>query len=103
MITHINHEFRSRVCRRPDGGFALIITLALMVLLTLLVVGLLTLSGVSLREASQGEAMAVARANARMSMILALGELQKQAGLDMRVTARADMLSENSPLVLGVW
>ena len=58
-----------------DRGFALIITLTLMVLLTLLVVGLLTLSGISLREISQGEAMAAARANARMSLILGLGEL----------------------------
>ena len=74
-----------------------------MVLLTLLVVGLLTISSVALREISHGEAMAAARANARMSLILALGELQKQVGLDMRVTARADILSEDSPLLLGVW
>ncbi len=89
--------------RRTRPGFALIITLALMVLLTLLVIGLLSLSGISLRESAQGEAMATARANARMSMILALGELQRQVGLDTRVTARADILSENSPPLLGVW
>ena len=88
---------------RRRRGFALIITLTLMVLLTLLVVGLLALSGISLRQVGQGEAMATARANARMSMLLALGELQRQAGLDMRVTARADILSESSPPVLGVW
>ena len=86
-----------------DSGFALVITLTLMVLLTLLVVGLLSLSGIALREVGQGEAMATARANARLSMLLALGELQRQAGLDMRVTARADILSEDSPPVLGVW
>ena len=86
-----------------DRGFALIITLTLMVLLTLLVVGLLTLSSISLREVSQGEAIAAARSNARMSLILGLGELQKQAGLDTRVTARADILTAASPPVLGVW
>ena len=74
-----------------------------MVLLTLLVVGLLSLSTVALREVSQGGAMATARANARMSLILALGELQKQAGIDTRVTARADILDAKSPPVLGVW
>ena len=84
-------------------GFALVITLSLMVLLTLLVVGLLTLSSVSLRGLAQGEAMATARANARLSMLLALGELQRQAGSDMRVTARADILEKDDPPVLGVW
>ena len=61
-------------------GFALIITLALMVLLTLIVVGLLSLSTVALRTASQGNAMAMARSNARVALIIALGQLQKAAG-----------------------
>ena len=98
--TNTHHQIRRRLKFR---GFALVITLALMVLLTLLVVGLLTLSGISLREVAQGEAMATARANARMSLMLALGELQLQAGMDTRVTARADILTANSPPVLGVW
>ena len=67
--TTILHQSRPTVLHWPDRGFALIITLALMVLLTLLVVGLLTISSVSLREVSHGEAMAAARANARMSLI----------------------------------
>ena len=102
MLTRINikHQIHRGLKYR---GFALVITLALMVLLTLLVVGLLSLSSISLREVAQGEAMATARANARLSLLLALGELQRQAGLDMRVTARADILAANSPPVLGVW
>ena len=86
-------------------GFALVVTLALMVLLTLLAVGLLALSSVSLRTASQSEAMATARANARLALILALGELQRSAGPDQRVTARADILSEDiaNPQLTGVW
>ena len=75
----------------------------LMVLLTVLAVGLLSLSTIMLREVSLGEATATARANARMSLILALGELQKQAGADTRVTARADILDAKNPPVLGVW
>ncbi len=78
--------------RRPArrGGFALVITLSLMVLLTLLAVGLLTLSSVALRSAGRGEAMATARANARLALMMALGQLQQAAGPDGRITAPAD-------------
>lgn len=94
--------------RSRTHGFALVVTLSLMILLTVIAVGLLTLANISLRTSSQGEAMATARANARMSLILAIGELQRQAGPDTRVTARADILDDpatdsTSPPVLGVW
>jgi Tfp pilus assembly protein PilX len=78
---------RKRLARR---GFALVITLSLMILLTMLAVGLLTLSTVALRTSSQGSAVALARSNARLALIIALGELQKAAGQDQRVTAAAD-------------
>lgn len=78
-------------------------TLSLMILLSILAVGMLTLSGVALRSSSQDEAICRARSNARMAMMLALGGLQKQTGQDTRVTARADILAEKNPLVLGVW
>jgi len=86
-------------------GFALVISLSLMVLLTVLAIGLLTLSTVTLRTSAQGDALAVARANARMGLMLALGELQKHAGPDQRITARADILDENTanPRLTGVW
>lgn len=70
-----------------DRGFALVVTLALMVLLTVMGVGLLSLSAVSLRAVSQGEAMSAARANARLGLMLALGELQKEIGPDQRISA----------------
>ena len=86
-------------------GFALVVTLSLMILLTILAVGLLTLSSVSLRTASQGEAISIARANARMALLLALGELQKSVGPDQRITARADVIKANTanPRLTGVW
>lgn len=85
------------------SGFALVVTLSLMILLTVIAVGLLGLSSISMRASSQGEASHMARSNARMALMLAIGELQKQAGLDTRVTARADILDAKNPLIVGVW
>ncbi|MES2920333.1 MAG: hypothetical protein V4819_02235 [Verrucomicrobiota bacterium] len=95
---------RSRPRSNPRG-FALIVTLSLMILLTVIAVGLLTLSSISLRTSSQGSAMATARSNARLALMLAIGELQKTAGPDTRVTARADILDPKtaSPRLTGVW
>lgn len=87
----------------PQKGFALIVTLSLMILLTVIAVGLLTLSSISLRSSSGAMEIGKARANARVALMLALGELQKQTGPDTRVTARADILKEENPPILGVW
>ena len=62
---------------RKLRGFALIVTLSLMILLTVVAVGLLSLASVTLRSTSQAQSMATARANSRMAMMLALGDLQK--------------------------
>ena len=74
-----------------NRGFALIVTISLMVLLTLIAVGMLTLSSISLRQSGASAAMAVAQNNARLALFLALGELQAQAGPDQRVTGVADL------------
>lgn len=76
-----------------------------MILLTVIAVGLLSLSAISLRSATGGEASARAYANARMAVILAIGELQKEAGDDRRITADASILAESSPRpnLVGVW
>ncbi|MES2922768.1 MAG: hypothetical protein V4819_14535 [Verrucomicrobiota bacterium] len=89
--------------KAANKGFALIVTLSLMILLTVIAVGLLTLSSISLRSSSQSADMAAARSNARMALLIAVGELQKSAGPDTRVTAPADMVKDGNPPVLGVW
>ena len=96
------HQIRTQSDNRKrlrlhERGFALVVTLSLMILLTVIAVGLLTLSSISLRSSGQGDAMATARANARMAMMLALGDLQKYAGPDQGVTARADLLDTTDP------
>ena len=70
----------------------MVVTLSLLVLLTLLAVGLLTLSAVSLRAGSASEHRRQAQANARLALMLAIGELQKHAGPDRRVTTDAAIL-----------
>lgn len=88
---------------KPHDGFALVVSLSLMVLLTIIAVGLLTLSTISLRSSTRSEDIATARGNARLALILALGDLQKHSGTDTRITARADILDEDHPPVTGVW
>jgi hypothetical protein len=99
--------------RRFRAGFALVATLTLMILLTMVAIGLLSLSAISLRSASQGAALAEARANARVALMLAIGELQKELGPDQRISARAGILDTSpasdgvdgvaNPHFLGVW
>jgi len=83
-------RFRGRFYYGGESGFALIVTLLMMVLLTIIGVGLLTLSSISLRSSSQGEANAVARSNARLALMMAIGELQKEMGPDTRISAPND-------------
>jgi hypothetical protein len=85
-------------------GFALVVTLSLMILLTVVAVGLLTLSTISLRTVDRESAMAVAKGNARLALMLALGDLQKTTGQDRAITAPASLVDSNKPMgVTGVW
>lgn len=78
-----------------DHGFALVVTLTLMVLLSILALGMLSLSSVAIRSSQSESANQIARANARMAMLLALGELQTYLGPDARTSARAETLSKD--------
>ena len=91
--------------KRHQSGFSLLVTVAMMVLLALLAIGLLSLSTTMLRSSSNQNSIAEARANARLALNLALGELQKHAGPDARITASAGLvdLSSNNPHIAGVW
>ncbi|RYD24817.1 MAG: hypothetical protein EOP87_25495, partial [Verrucomicrobiaceae bacterium] len=96
--------YLQKLRRKPNKGFALIVTLSLMILLTVIAVGLLTLSTIALRSSGQGAAMASARANARLAMMIAIGELQRTTGPDRAITAPASIVKETNPMgVTGVW
>jgi hypothetical protein len=64
-----------------------------MILLTVVAVGLLTLSSISLRASTQHSDLQAARANARLALMLSIGQLQKFTGPDQRITAPADQRS----------
>jgi hypothetical protein len=80
--------------KNANQGFTLILTISLLVLLTMIGIGLLTLSSVTLRSSSQANAQRIARDNARMAMMIAISQLQKHAGNDQRITAAADIAGD---------
>ncbi|MCP5537150.1 MAG: hypothetical protein H7A51_13095 [Akkermansiaceae bacterium] len=91
-------------------GFALIATISVMVLLVMIALAMLTLSAIEARSSGGDDQQAIARANARMALMLAIGELQKHAGADRRVTAEASILEDPDGATtlanrhwLGVW
>lgn len=86
-----------------NKGFALVITLLLMIFLGLLCVGMLSLSSISLRSSVQNSDISKARANARLALMMAIGELQRYTGADTRVTAPADLADPSAPPVFGAW
>jgi hypothetical protein len=76
----------------------------MMVLLTVLAIGLLTLASIELRKTGHGEARSVALANARLGLVMALGQLQADLGDDRRITADGSVLTgTNQPSAVGVW
>ena len=96
---------RDRGRRISDSGFALVISLVLMILLVMLALGLISLSTIELRRASQAHQSAIARANARLALMQAIGQLQKSLGPDQRVSATAEILAGNpkQPQWTGAW
>ena len=101
---------------RGRKGFSLITTVTILVLLSLIAVGLLSLSAVTVRSSTAELAQLEARANARLALMVAIGELQMNLGPDQRVSAEAGILDEDPdplggqgiqgvehPYWVGVW
>lgn len=86
-------------------GFALIIVVSLLALLVLALVSLATLTRIETQVGVNSRIQAQARQNARFALEQALGELQRHAGPDARITATADLVgvtNENRHWT-GIW
>lgn len=89
-------------------GFALVAALLLIPLVLMVGVGMLSLSAIELRKSNQQNHAAIAKSNAKLALMLALGELQKHTGPDQRATTKAAILESSGATIpnrnwLGVW
>lgn len=101
----LNQAIQAKLTTAAKPGFALISTISIMALLLMVAMAMLSLSAIEQRTIQNDRAMTEARANARMALIIAIGELQKYAGPDQRVTATGALLSDDAvqPRWTGVW
>ena len=91
---------------RGKRGFALLITVTLLAFLVLLLVSLAALTRVETQVAGNHQNLEQARQNALLALNIAIGQLQKYAGPDARVTAESGITSTSSitnPHYTGVW
>lgn len=96
-----------------QSGFALIVTITMMVLLATLAMAILGLNQSKTREIGNLEPTAIARSNARLALNLAIAQLQSTMGPDQRVSAVAGIFDRtpqnpqitgvSNPHILGVW
>ena len=87
--------FSQSLKKSPDKrGFALVLALALLSLVFLLVISLVNLVSTDLSLVEARKDKVLAQAHARMGMKIAIGEIQKHLGPDMRISATADLLDE---------
>jgi hypothetical protein len=100
------HHAGHRLSAKRRRGFALLITITLLAFLVLLLVSLASLTRVETSVAANNQSLAQARQNALLALNIAVGQLQKYAGPDARVTARAEITSSaavKTPYFTGVW
>lgn len=91
---------KSRTTLRHRPAFALVTALLMMIMLSILATGLLSLSAVTLRESTAATATREARSNARLALQLAVAQLQENAGVDTAITAGA---GAGTAQLTGVW
>ncbi len=93
------------VAPRGSRGFALLITITLLAFVVVLLVGLAAYTRVETAVAGNTQRQAQARENALLALNVALGQLQKYAGKDQRVTATAESFENTTATsrYAGVW
>lgn len=76
-------------------GFALIATISVLLLLTMVAVAFLSLSALTVKTSRFEWSQEEARANARLGLMIAIGELQRDLGPDQRIAVSASLLDRN--------
>lgn len=95
--------------KSSEHGFVLVLVLELLSLLLILVVVSTVMARIERHASWNAARIEQARQNALFALNAAVGQLQREAGPDQRVTARADILSGtsgaafNQPYWTGVW
>ncbi len=91
--------------QRPRAGFALLVTITLLAFVVLLLVGLATYTRIETAISGNTQKQAQARQHALLALDVALGQLQKHAGPDQRVTATAESFGgvAGAKYYTGVW
>ena len=101
-------------CRRirsEGGGFALVVTMTLLAFLVLLLVSLAALTRVETQVAANMQIQERARQHALLALNVAIGQLQRYAGPDNRITAQGSLTgggaaggsAVENPWFTGVW
>ncbi|WPJ94160.1 hypothetical protein SH580_12025 [Coraliomargarita algicola] len=99
-------ECLCRCYRNDKNGFALVLALSFMAFLLLLIISLITLAQVETRSSNFTLKKTEAEQNALLGLQIALGNLQKLAGPDQRITAPAkieDDTVDGKHHWTGVW
>ena len=104
---NVQSPMSSRSRQSEQRGFSLIVTVVMMILLSVIAIGLLNLTAVTIRGVELSSERQRAQANARLALSMALGQLQKHLGPDQRVSAPSAILEERTsvehPHWVGVW
>ena len=80
---------------KVNKGFALISTIIIMSLLLMVSLGMLSMSATELKTSRVSDNQEEAKANAKMALMIAIGELQRTMGPDQRVDAQASIFDTN--------
>ena len=73
----------------------MVATVTVMTLLVLIALSMLTLSTWTTRSSVISSAQTEARTNAKLALMLAIGELQKEMGPDMRISTESAILDSD--------
>lgn len=87
------NKHKGIIRQNRTSGFAVVAAISLMALVTLLLLAITAYMQVESLNATQLKDIQKARSNARLALMVAIGELQKQAGPDQRITAEADIIN----------